>query len=291
MTLPRHLRFLEDLSGRPHDGLAAYFPETAAGMEQHRGEYVFWAGELGYLGNTDGTMVPVDAEGLAAMPENIWDERKFSALVDAAESGAQPVVYPGYADLFLEDGALTAQVRDGNHRTFAAVVAGAPFSWVLMSDRTKQELGEDGYDRALYRAIRKAQREQGAPMFKRKSASRLKGGAHAELLAGERRYDEITQAMTDYYSTMLRKHGRAEGTGYSLEEQLQRPQMFWRTRARELSERHDIDWHDDPLVRQGAALERERQELWQWLWDARKAAGLDPRTERLDPASGKVVRN
>ena len=292
-ALPRHLRFLADLTEARHAGLEAYFPETAAGTmkPKHRGERLFDADGISFLANGDGTMVPIEAANLEAMSENEWDAAKFSALVEAIEGREQPVVIPGYAALDIEDGALTAQVRDGNHRTFAPIAAGGGFSWVLMSDATRQELNNDPKGtELLYRAIRKAQREYGAPLFQRRVLTKAKASpALVALAAAERRSDALENAEENYYIAMLRRWGRAEDTGFSLSDQLQRPGLFWKLRLRELSEAQQDEVFDAPEYAVVQAERQERDALRSQLYALRAAAGLK-HGERLDPTTMQVVR-
>ena len=295
--LPRHLRHLEAYLGARHDGLAAYFPETARGaLRPGRGERWFDADGIRYLGDADGTMVPIGADDLEPMPENIFSASKLSALVDAIEAGGNPGVYPGYADLTVDGGALSAQVRDGNHRTFAPILAGGDMSWVMMSDSTRQDLDQrvPGSD-ALYRAVRAAQRAAGAPLFVRRSASRVKGGRGEldQLAAMEQRHARLASIENDYYVAMIKKWGPAEGTGFGLREQLDRPQLFWRMRVSELKAKHGSDWvfsqiYDAPEHDAFSAAAKERMEQFSALHDLRIKLGLQ-RGERLDPATRKPV--
>jgi hypothetical protein len=297
--LPSHLRFLEAYLGVRHGGLAAYFPETARGaLRPGRGERWFDADGIRYLGDADGTMVPIEAGELEPMPENIFSADKLSALVDAIEAGESPGVYPGYADLTLENGTLTAQVRDGNHRTFAPVLAGGDMSWVMMSDSTRQDLDQRvlGSD-ALYRAVRAAQRAAGAPLFVRRSASKVKGkgGELDRLAAMEQRRVCLASIENDYYVAMLKKWGRAEDTGFDLQSQLERPQIFWRMRICELKAEHGPDWvsthiYDTPEHDAFSAAAKERMEQFSALYDLRMKLGLQ-RGERLDPATRKPVED
>ena len=298
-SLPYHLRFLEDFLGARHKGLRAYFPETAKGtMKPRKGESWYAAEGIQYLGDDDGTMVPIDAENLEPMPENIFYPDKFSALVEAVEAGGNPGVHPGYADLTVEDGALTAQVRDGNHRTFAAIAAGGTMSWVMMSDSTRQDLDQrvPGSD-ALYRAIRAAQKDAGAPLFTRRAASKAKGPKKEldQLAAMQARRMELEAIEEDYYRAMLRKWGRVEQTGYPLSEQLQRPQLFWRMRLGELGEAHGSDWvvdqiFDAPEHTAKDAASKERAAQLSDLLALRTKLGLKY-NERLDPVTRKPVED
>ena len=298
-SLPYHLRFLEDYLGARHKGLRAYFPETAKGtLKPRKGESWYASEGIQYLGDDDGTMVPIDAENLEPMPENIFYPDKFSALVEAVETGENPGVHPGYADLDVEDGALTAQVRDGNHRTFAAIAAGAPMSWVMMSDRNRQEINQrEPGSESLYRAIRAAQKAAGVPLFTREAASKAKGPKKEldRLAAMQARRMELEAIEEDYYRAMLRKWGRVEQTGYSLSEQLERAQIFWAERVRELKEKHGTEWiqenlRDTPEYEAKNAAWKERSAQFSDLYDLRQKMGLK-RGERLDPVTRKPVED
>ena len=298
-ALPRHLRFLDGLLGARHKGLATYFPETARGtLQPGPGERWFSVDGIRYLGDTDGTMVPIDAEQLEPMPENIFSAPKLSALVEAIEAGENPGVQPGYADLTVEGGALSAQVRDGNHRTFAPILAGAPMSWVMMSDNTRQDIDQRvaGSD-ALYRSIRAAQKAAGAPLFVRRSASRVKGNAADinRLAEMEQQRLDLATAEHDYATKMLHQWGPVEHTGFSLAQQLERPQIFWRTRLAELKELHGTDWvydtiYNTPTHAALSAALKARSEQFPVLYDLRMKLGLK-RGERLDPLTRKPVED
>jgi hypothetical protein len=299
MSLPSHLRFLEQYADADPGDLADFYPQTAEDeIQPGPREDVFWADGIGYLGDKDGTMVPVDAEHLEPMPENIFDAEKFSTLVAAIRQGRHPVVLPGYSNLSLEDGELDAQVRDGNHRTFAAIVAGSPFSWVAMSAQTVQDLNEERtpYMNKLYAAIRKTQAAHDAPLFKRKQLPRVKRGADlSELRETERRYDESREALREYYVAMLDRFGSLVGASWSASDQRKRPQLFWKLRIRELYEERGADWvwekiHDTDVARRAQAVQEDITALGSKLYEMRQAAGLDPRAERLDPSTGKPVK-
>jgi hypothetical protein len=239
--------------------------------------------------------VPIGADNLEAMPENIWDADKLAALVEAAGGREQVLVYPGYADLWVKNGELCAQVRDGNHRTFAAIEAGSDFAWVLMSDSTRQslDLREGPTQEVLYRAIRKAQSDYGAPLFKRRRNTIRKGSKYDVLLAVEREHAALTKALDEALQAMLLRFGAVEDTGYPLEEQLQRPDIFWRLRLGELAKQHGRDFildtvYDSPEGAKKRELEKRRGALFDTLFDLRKAAGLK-HAERLDPVTGLVA--
>jgi hypothetical protein len=289
-NLPRHLRYL--LDAEPGE-LSDYFPETAAGTLRpgdHEGLFCPVDG-LCYVGNNDGTMVPIEAESLEEIEGNTFDPVKFSTLVHAIGNG-EVIVQPGYADLFLEHGELTAQVRDGNHRTFAALGAGATFSWVMISDSTKQDIDE-GLNDKLYKAIRAAQKTHGVPLLRRRETSKLKGGSKAlkALQKAEREYIDARQAVHEYHQEMLRRFGKA-ATPHELEEQLERPQIFWRIRLKELVEKKGHDWVLAKIygLKESKLADRLQEQIGELnLYDLRKAAGLNPAREKLDPDTLKIV--
>lgn len=294
--LPRHLRFLESFTGARHKALKHYFPRTAAGaLKPSRGEGLFTTESVYFVGPLDGTMIPIQADNLEPMPENIFYADKFSALVDALQDQRDLVLDPGYADLTVEDGQLVAQVRDGNHRTFAPVVAGSSLVWVLLSDNTRQSINDrtPGSD-ATYRAIRAAQKDADAPLFKRQTHTKAKPTkAFQELAAAERALLQLREDADAYYSKMLRTHGKATA-GFNLSEQLERPQLFWRMRLQELKEEHGAEWvfdhvHDTPEGRAQQERNARLSPLVSSLQELRQKAGLRY-GEQLDPTTMQVVR-
>jgi len=294
VSLPRHLRFLEDLLTAPPGDLSDFFPETAAGtLKPRKGEDLFCPMRgVCYVGSTDGTMVPIEAENLEEIEGNSFDAVKFSTLVDAIRHG-EVVLEPGYADLLVENGELTAQVRDGNHRTFAAIAAGASMSWVMISDSTKQDI-DQGLNDKLYRVIRAAQRAHGAPLLKKHSVSKLKKSPALEALrVAELENIEARQTLNEFYRGQLRRFGPVEDSGRSLKEQLESAQMYWRMREGELFKAHDLEWLTKNLYEDEAyklAQDLYKHLAGRSLYDMRKAAGLNPDMEKLDPATMRVVR-
>lgn len=301
-TLPMHLRFLTRYLGAPHEGLAAYFPETARGaLRPGRGEQWFSADGLSYLGDSDGTMVPILAENLEPMPQNIFDAAKLSALVEAIEEGKEPGVQPGYADLTVEDGALVAQVRDGNHRTFAPILAGGDMSWVMLSDNVRQDLDRHAPGtEALYRAIRAAQRAAGAPLFQRR-ANKAKGTSVdlQRMVELEVRLDDLRRAEEDAYRKILRHVGPLNATAWSIQDQEERPQIFCRMRLQQLVKEWGKSWLEANILSspgyisarktiEGAVAERIG--LVEEVYELRKKLGIRP-GERLDPKTRKIVLN
>ncbi len=279
------LRWIERaLEGAQVHALEDYFPATARGeLQARRGEILVEAGDLIMVGPGDGTVVPIDAANLEAMPENIFDFDRLLTLVDAAS--ASPGTYTfdmGYADVTLEHGALVAQVRDGNHRTFGAALVGADPVPVMLSDNVSQQLRAGEQD-ALYRAIRKAQRDQGLPQLTRRR-QKAKGTAVAALAAAEQDLLDAQAALLEAQQDFLRRWGFHE-SGYPAEEQLARAGVFWRERARAIG-REALE--GDELVDRIWALNEQRAEAAARARAAREAAGLD-RQQRYDPATGRVV--
>lgn len=276
--------------------LSTYYPQTARGqLRPGPREQVFDAGGIGFVGPTDGTMVPIEVANLEAMPENIWTQGKIDALVQAAQQGRHPLVHPGYADLGVEDGALHAQVRDGNHRTFAAVEAGAEVVWVLMSDSTRQDIDERRSSEQLYRAIRRAQAEQGAPLFHRQRIRVRQTPAVVRLRAAEAEVLRLYRVREQVALAQLEWLGPVEDTGWSPEEQRARPDLFVRMRLAELRGRLGrpgvLDLLEEPAWQALAEQENQAYAAMRALdiYDMRKAAGLNPARERLDPVTGMVV--
>lgn len=291
MQLPRHLRYLEQLLETPPGDLSDYFPQTAAGtLQPGEGEDLFCAMRgVCYVGSTNGIMVPIEAENLEEISGNTFDAEKFSTLVDAIQHG-DIVLEPGYADIYLEDGQLKAQVRDGNHRTLAAIAAGASMSWVMLSDNVKQDIDQGRNDKT-YRAIRAAQRAYGVPQLKKQTLSRVKSSPALETLReAEAEYIEIQQFLNEFHKSMLRRFGPLEEYGGSLERQLESAQVFWRLRAGELTKENGWDWilklDEEEVSKKANRLAHRLSELN--LYDKRRAAGLK-HGERLDPATMKVI--
>ena len=288
-------RFIERLYDAEQVGaLEDYFPETAAGELQPRPhEQVFWAEGIGYVGDTDGRMVPIQADNLEPMPENTFDAKKFSTLVGAILGGEEPIVHPGYADISLQHGELVAQVRDGNHRAFASIVAGAPYTWVLLSDNVEQNLREHPKETdRLYRAIRAAQRAAGAPVYTRPQAPRVRGKAlealHTAVLRRQALEVEIEAIQCDW----LRRYGPAP-SGFSLDEQLRRPEVFFRLMFNELRKQHGRGWLNDlldsPEGERLRSADQERIALCSQIRDLIESAGGHPYDE-YDPTTRKLVR-
>jgi hypothetical protein len=158
----------------------------------------------------------------------------------------------------------------------------------MMSDRTRQGLDERVVSESLYRAVRAAQRAVGAPVFKRQQVSKVRASVRDELLALEQRDVEIALRIDDTYRELLRTYGMSK-RGYSAEEQMRRPGVFWPERLREMNREEREAYHDSATYERLDALRNERTALTNPLFNLRKVAGLK-HGERLDPATGKVVR-
>lgn len=292
MSLPYHLQYLEYLLNTPPGDLSDYFPQSASGtLKPRKGEGFFCAMRgICYVGNMDGTMVPIEADNLEEISGNYFDARKFSTLVDAIEHGGI-VLEPGYADLTYNDGVLGAQIQDGNHRTLAAIAAGASMSWVMISDRTRQDINA-GLDDKLYKAIRAAQKSSGVPLLKKRTLTKIKSTPAFEALrAAEAESLEIRVAQHGYYQSMLKRFGLVKRPAASEYEQMERSELFWLMRVQELIEVQGDDWlyalEEELNTKKANARVLRRQDLN--LPDLRRAAGLQ-HGERLDPVTMMVVR-
>jgi len=301
--------------GSPGD-LADYYPDTANEQMEVRGhEDVYWSDGYGVIGPTDGTMVPVQARYVEPMPGNDFDFDKLATLVGAIEDGSQPIVDSGYATFGIvshgeitqsqemaddiardswalpyepdDIGALTATVRDGNHRSFAGLIAGSNVAWLRLSDNDKQNLikrkGERRIDQ-IYTAIRKAQRDFGVPLFTR---PRLKPVHRtAELDAAEAR-DAFLQAEDQRLNRLL--YQRYEYMSPKRNAQVFLRQLFKRIankrylkarfpdriqRQDEFGKYMDILEKDADYI-QLHQFEKERMGLARSLGALRQAAGLD----------------
>jgi hypothetical protein len=299
--------------------LQRHYPQTARGqLEPYLGETIYWTNGYGITGPTDGTMVPIEARYLHAISGNIFDYGKLAALVAAIEDGKRPVVRSGYAQLYVLDrdhiresqeygvgqdewgqvyedsdiGALVGQARDGNHRSFAGLIAGAPVAWVRMSDNDKQELIHGRGDRRvdkLYTAIRKAQKAWGAPLFTRPRKRRVK--RTSALDQAEARYKSLDKDVAILERMLLESYydgkqpGRAQLNSDMLE---RRPGMYLRMLIKRRRKAEGVAFmdklFDDPVFQALNATRKQREVLYPKLYELRKQAGLDPRTG--DPRYG-----
>lgn len=292
--------------------LEYFYPATATGrLKPGSRERVFWSrgphGSLGFIGDLDGRMIPIEAKDLSFTEGNIFTPRKIEVLVEEA-SKRDLLVYPGYGDVYLEKGnRLHGAMRDGNHRASAAIQLGAPIVWILLSDSTKHQLDEAGLGHVdgaylkslekLYRAIRKAQKAHGAPLFQWKTPSKLRASEKdlEELVAAESQLIELEKSLDQAYRDRLKKIGFLQKPHFSEAEQLQRASTFVRMRIAELREKHGRDWMMENvlLTKESEALRvllQERTELLGRLDTLRTNAGLNSRTEHLDPVTKKVFR-
>lgn len=289
MTDLEDLRYLVE-DAEPGD-LHDFYPQSASGqLSPHRTEMYFDADLATFIGDNDGSVVPINPENVNAMPENIFDPEKLRAVADAVEGGHQPVFYAGYGDVWLEDGELHAQARDGNHRTFGAMIGGASPAYLIIMSNTLQDLEEPFSDK-LYRAIRRAQREAGIPQWKRrrKQGRRKVAKKHLEpLLEAERAVLTAQEDIDKARRYVLQKFSDltdaeiSELDSYGLRV---RTKLLWQNLSDE-----DLDTvAEDEMVSVMGILERQREQAWSRAYDLRQAAGLDPRTQRLDPETGQVV--
>lgn len=132
------------------------------------GPRVTWIG-------TRGAVIKVPSEYARSFDGNVFSKEKLAAIRDAVRSGAHPTILMGYGraslvdkDLVDEDrsafdhhellagrpldkrdiGQLLFQVRDGNHRSFGALIAGEPYIWMIVARSQMQDVKE-------YRAAKK----------------------------------------------------------------------------------------------------------------------------------------
>jgi hypothetical protein len=293
--------------------LADYYPETAEGtLECYRGEEIFWNHGYGVCGPTDGTMVPIEARYLYPIEGNLFDWDKMATLVQAIRDGESPVVRPGYVHLgvvsrdgvkqseeyddnpYTSDdiGALTAQVRDGNHRSFAPILAGSDMAWVLMSDSDKQDLEkmrDNPRVNRLYRAIRAAQRAHGVPQFTRR---RLKPRRQVpelavvdqRLAAVQAQMKTLERTLIDRLIPMLQDPAEFTEWMHAHYEWEKDTNMWFRLTVQQLGKERGIDkvvlqiLRPDPDRQRLHALDKERLELLSKQRTLRQKAGLDWRT-------------
>ncbi len=294
------------------NSLEYFYPETASGrLRPQRGERIFRSrgpsGSIGFIGDKDGRMIPIEAQYLSLTEGNIFTPQKIDSLVEEA-SKREILVYPGYGDVSLEsDGHLHGHMRDGNHRVSAAIELGAPIVWILLSDSTKQQLDEAGlghvhgaYHKSLsklYKAIRKAQKAHGAPLFQWKVPSKIRVSPSEfdDLVAAESQMIDLDRSLDMAYKNRLKSMGFLKKPYFSEAEQLQRAATFDRMRINELREEHGREWvfenvlfsKESEVIR---ILLQERNALVERLHTLRTNAGLDPRTEHVDPTTKKVFR-
>lgn len=315
-----HRTLRSAIAGESGD-IAEFYPETAAGrLKPGPMEEVFWTGyarrRIGYIGPSDGTMVPIDARYLIPTQLNIFDMKKLAALVSTIREGREPLVQAGVADPFIvgkldvkegrehagdtlmeslaqpyEDsdvGALAARMYDGNHRSFAALVAGAPFTWVQISKRSLPSILEDtSQGRRLYLKIRKAQQDAGAPLL---TKPRKRMGPRATSTVAVEMRQELAEAKLEYirvnaeieyaYKELLKSFHHGGSVRLPLHEQLKQPEMFLRKRVEQAMSRQDDKFLDryfkDPLTKRLSLLEGQRSSVWSKIWDLKVKLGIDP---------------
>ena len=127
---------------------------------------------------TEGRMIEVDTDYVRSRHDNIFDPEKLGAIASAVRSGHRPSFLIGYGEVSLIDkrlvqedqelfeegailvdeplqmsdvGKLLYTIRDGNHRTFGALIGGEQRVWIsLMKDQLA--------DVMAYRAAKKGNR-------------------------------------------------------------------------------------------------------------------------------------
>lgn len=311
----------ESIHGESGD-ISEFYPETAAGrLKPGPMEEVFWAGyarkRIGYVGPSDGTMVPIGARYLIPTQLNIFDKKKLAALVSTIREGREPLVHAGMADPFIvgkldvkegrqyaedtfaeslaypyEDsdvGALAARMYDGNHRSFAALVAGAPFTWVQISRRSLPSILEDtSQGRRLYLKIRKAQEDAHAPLLTKprkrlgpRATSTVAVEMRQELAEAELEYIRVKSEIEYAHKELLKSFHHGGSVRLPLHEQLKQPEMFLRKRVEQAMALQDDKFLDryfeDPLTRRLSLLEGQRSSVWSKIWDLKRKLGVDPR--------------
>lgn len=141
--------------GTPDDSYYEPVDEDMVGEDQiYHGKHARWVGTPGYM-----IRIPVDK--IIPEFENEWYPDQLARYVEAVEDGElleAPAarIYPihegtlqasqewfeeGLIDRpFTEDdlGEPWADVRDGNHRAFAAVLAGEPYVWLYVEENSRK---------------------------------------------------------------------------------------------------------------------------------------------------------
>ena len=310
----------EKIHGESGD-IAEFYPETAAGrLKPGPMEEVFWTGyagrRIGYVGPSDGTMVPIDARYLIPTQLNIFSTKKLAALVSAIREGRNPLVYAGMADPSIVDkldvkegrkyagdtfteslaypyedsdvGALAARMYDGNHRSFAALVAGAPFTWVQISRISLSQILEDtSQGRRLYLKIRKAQQDAGAPMLTKprkrlgpRATSTVAVEMRQELAEAELEYIRLKADIEYAHKELLKSFHHGGSVRLPLREQLEKAEMFLRKRVEQAMALQDDKFLDryfeDPLTNRLSIMEGQRSAVWSKIWDLKVKLGIDP---------------
>jgi len=133
-----------------------------------QGDAVTWVGSAG-------EMLLIDPDYALAIEGNTFDEHKLASLVHAIENKRRPTLFVGYGTVHFIDaddveenrrydpngyntgdgvwqterpldesdiGKLQYTIRDGNHRTFAALIAGETKVWILLDDNQLQDVKE-----------------------------------------------------------------------------------------------------------------------------------------------------
>ena len=157
----------------------------------------------------------------------------------------------------------------------------------MLSDSDKQDIFNPDPSRKramdkLYRAIRKAQREAGAPLLTRPRKPRGWKKAQAQLQVAEAREKSIDDDIRKIQVALLREFDEYNKSYsfISLEEREKRPGLylsFLMGDFRKEDLRGFVNFlRNHPLHKALEALESERTEMSHKLYDLRKAAGVRP---------------
>jgi hypothetical protein len=134
--------------------------------ELYRGRKVSWIGE-------PGIMLRIDADNVVPMMGNMWGPDHFACVYEYIKNESNPVLSAGPARIYEvgeidvtetqqaeeegtlgEDGGMSrpwedrdvgelyAQMLDGNHRAFAAILAGEPYVWVRVAPNYRNDVAD-----------------------------------------------------------------------------------------------------------------------------------------------------
>jgi hypothetical protein len=135
--------FFEDAAEHYRDSLRD--PDKFRREHPERAGYQFKsAGRFMWVG-PKGRMLKVYAEDIQPIEGNIFyfDKLRGLAVAPRFVGGSIPL-YVGYVDpwLMTESGYQEALDYEGNHRTIAALISGAPYAYVQVSENTHQDYRE-----------------------------------------------------------------------------------------------------------------------------------------------------
>jgi len=139
-------------------------PESFMESELMGGGKIYWGRNFAWLG-VKGRMLRVSADNAIPIEGNIFYPTKLSAIAKSPECYDFKIpMVPGYCAPYVmsqghfdesveyeddyytpnEDdvGEVFFQIRDGNHRTFGALISGEPYVWVYCGKNTLDEYQE-----------------------------------------------------------------------------------------------------------------------------------------------------